>query len=161
LPASTHDDKSQSQNFWRDFRDVFTPQARRRARFKVRVKNEDCSQDYIDVFWPGMLVEQECKGHNLDDATRHALDYLSNLPAHELPRHLLVSNFAGFYLRDLYSSERHNFALAELLECLHLFSFLTGYHPIGQQRPEDPSSPATSTAVYTRPAARPAPGSDG
>ncbi|WP_226163833.1 class I SAM-dependent DNA methyltransferase [Hymenobacter terricola] len=139
--ADTHDEKSQSQDFWRDFLDVFTPQARRRARFEVRVKKQDGAQGYIDVFWPGtLLVEQKSKGRNLDDAYQQALDYLPNLPAHELPRHLLVSDFGRFRLHDLDSGERHDFALAELPERLHLFGFLTGYRPAGQQRPEDPAN---------------------
>lgn len=120
---------------------MFTPQARRRARFEVRVKKSDGSQGYIDVIWPGtLLVEQKSKGCNLDDAYQQALDYLPNLPAHELPRHLLVSDFARFRLHDLDRGKRHDFALAELPERLHLFGFLTGYRPAGTQRPEDPAN---------------------
>jgi len=141
LHADTQDEKSQSQDFWRDFLDVFTPQARRRARFEVRIKKADGAQGYIDVFWPGtLLVEQKSKGRNLDAAYQQALEYLPNLPVHELPGALLVSDFQHFRLYLLDTGERHNFTLAELPEQLHLFGFLTGYRPAGTQRAEDPAN---------------------
>lgn len=137
----SHDEKSQSQDFWRDFLDVFTPQGRRRARFEVRVKKLDGSQGYIDVLWPGtLLVEQKSRGRNLDDAYHQALDYLPNLPTPELPGYVLVSDFATFRLYELAAGRRHDFTLLELPERLHLFGFLTGYRPAGQQRPEDPAN---------------------
>lgn len=112
--AHYHDEKSQDQDFWRDFLDVFTPQARRRARFQHRTKKLDGSQGYVDVFWPGtLLVEQKSKGKNLDAAHEQALSYLPNLPAHELPPVVVVSDFERFRLYELDSGQRHDFALAE------------------------------------------------
>ena len=139
--ADFHDEKAQSQDFWRDLLDVFTPQGRRRARFEQRIKKHDGSQGYMDVFWPGtLLVEQKSRGKDLDAAHQQALAYLPNLPAHELPGYIIVSDFATFRLYDLDGGRRHDFALAELPDQLHLFGFLTGYRPAGQQRPEDPAN---------------------
>ena len=53
---------------------------------------------------------------------------------------MLVSDFARLRLYDLDQNLRHDFALAELPEHLHLFGFLTGYRPAGTQRPEDPAN---------------------
>ena len=139
--AEAHDEKSQAQDFLRDLFDVFTPQGRRRARFEQRVKKPDGSQGYIDALWPGtVLVEMKSRGRDLAAAHQQALDYLPNLPPAQLPGYVLVSDFARFHLYDLDRGEQHDFALAELPERLHLFGFLTGYRPAGQQRAEDPAN---------------------
>ena len=139
--APDHDEKSQAQTFLRDFFDVFTPQGHRRARFETRVKKPDGSQGYIDALWPGtLLVEMKSRGRDLDAAHQQALDYLPRLPQAHLPGFVLVSDFARLRLYDLDQGLCHDFALAELPEHLHLFGFLTGYRPAGQQRPEDPAN---------------------
>ncbi|WP_226164023.1 DNA methyltransferase [Hymenobacter terricola] len=139
--APDHDEKSQAQDFMRDFFDVFTPQGRRRARFEERVKKADGTQGYIDALWPGtLLVEMKSRGRDLDAAHAQALDYLPRLPQAHLPGFVLVSDFAQLRLYDLDQGLRHDFALAELPEHLHLFGFLSGYRPAGTQRPEDPAN---------------------
>jgi hypothetical protein len=139
--ALDHDEKSQAQDFMRDFFDVFTPQGRRRARFEERVKKPDGTQGYIDALWPGtLLVEMKSLGRDLDAAHTQALDYLPRLPQAHLPGFVLVSDFAQLRLYDLDQGLRHDFALAELPEHLHLFGFLSGYRPAGTQRPEDPAN---------------------
>ena len=139
--APDHDEKSQAQDFLRDFFDVFTPQGRRRAQFETRVKKPDGSQGYIDALWPGtLLVEMKSKGRNLDDAHAQALDYLPRLPQAHLPGFVLVSDFARLRLYNLDEGTRHEFALAELPEHLHLFGFLSGYRAAGTPRPEDPAN---------------------
>lgn len=139
--ADDYDEKSQAQDFLRDFFDVFQPQGRRRARFEVRVKKPDGSQGYIDALWPGtLLVEQKSRGRDLDAAYCQALDYLPNLPPAHLPGYVLVSDFQRLRLHDLDQGTQHEFALGELPEHLHLFGFLSGYRPAGQQRPEDPAN---------------------
>lgn len=139
--AADHDEKSQAQDFLRDFFDVFTPQGRRRARFETRVKKPDGTQGYIDALWPGtLLVEMKSLGRDLDAAHAQALDYLPRLPQAHLPGFVLVSDFARLRLYDLDQGLRHDFALAELPEHLHLFGFLSGYRPAGTQRPEDPAN---------------------
>jgi len=139
--APDHDEKSQAQDFLRDFFDVFTPQGRRRAQFETRVKKPDGSQGYIDALWPGtLLVEMKSKGRDLDAAHQQALDYLPRLPQAHLPGYVLVSDFARLRLYNLDEGTRHDFALAELPEHLHLFGFLSGYRAAGTPRPEDPAN---------------------
>ncbi|NML65296.1 class I SAM-dependent DNA methyltransferase [Hymenobacter sp. RP-2-7] len=139
--AATHDEKSDDQNFVRDLLDVFTPQGRRRAQFQVRVKKPDGSQGYIDALWPGtLLVEMKSRGRDLEAAYQQALTYLPGLPTAHLPPYVLVSDFQRLRLYDRDQGLQHEFALGELPEHLHLFGFLTGYRPAGQQRPEDPAN---------------------
>ncbi len=139
--ADFSDEKSQAQTFWGNLLDALTPQGRRRARFEHRIKKQDGSQGYVDVFWPGtLLVEHKSAGRDLEAAYQQALEYLPNLPAHELPPVIIVSDFRRFRLYDRDAGTRHDFALAELPEQLHLFGFVTGYRPAGQQRPEDPAN---------------------
>jgi hypothetical protein len=139
--ALDHDEKSQAQTFLRDFFDVFTPQGHRRAQFESRVKKPDGSQGYIDALWPGtLLVEMKSKGRDLDAAHQQALDYLPRLAQAHLPGYVLVSDFARLRLYNLDEGTRHDFALAELPEHLHLFGFLSGYRATGTPRPEDPAN---------------------
>ncbi len=140
--ADWHDEKAQAQDFWRDLLDVFVPHARRRLRFEQRVKKADGAQGFIDAFWPGLLLgEQKSRGKNLDRAFAQAQDYLPGLPAHQLPRYVLVSDFARLRLDDLDAGTSVTFALAELPDQLHHFGFLTGYRPGGgAPRPEDPAN---------------------
>jgi hypothetical protein len=139
--ALDHDEKSQAQTFLRDFFDVFTPQGHRRAQFESRVKKPDGSQGYIDALWPGtLLVEMKSKGRDLDLAHQQALDYLPRLAQAHLPGYVLVSDFARLRLYNLDEGTRHDFALAELPEHLHLFGFLSGYRATGTPRPEDPAN---------------------
>ncbi len=139
--ALGHDEKSQAQTFLRDFFDVFSPQGHRRARFEERVKKPDGSQGYIDALWPGtLLVEMKSLGRDLDAAHQQALDYLPRLPQAHLPGYVLVSDFARLRLYNLDEGTRHDFALAELPEHLHLFGFLSGYRATGTPRPEDPAN---------------------
>ena len=139
--ADDYDEKSQAQTFLRDFFDVFTSQGHRRARFETRVKKPDGSQGYMDALWPGtLLVEMKSRGRDLDAAHQQALDYMPRLPQAHLPGFVLVSDFARLRLYDLDQNLRHDFALADLPEHLHLFGFLSGYRPAGTQRPEDPAN---------------------
>ena len=80
------------------------------------------------------------RGRDLDAAHQQALDYLPGLPPAHLPGFVLTSDFARLRLYDLDQNLRHDLALAELPDHLHLFGFLTGYRPAGQQRPEDPAN---------------------
>ncbi|MBZ0114035.1 MAG: N-6 DNA methylase, partial [Thermoanaerobaculia bacterium] len=55
----------------------------------------------------------------------------------DLPRYVLVSDFARFRLEDLDSGERHEFSLKDLSKNLRLFGFIAGYEarPVRAQDP--------------------------
>ena len=48
-----------------------------------------------------MVVEYKSRGHSLEDTYSQAVAYFAGLKDHELPRYVLVSDFARFRLYDL------------------------------------------------------------
>jgi hypothetical protein len=134
------DERADAQSFWIDFFQVFDVKRRRVASFEVPIKKADGKQGFIDLLWKGtLLVEHKSRGRSLDRAGQQARDYFPGLLDHELPKYILVSDFARFRLYDLDEGTEHEFGLAQLHEHLHLFAFLTGYQK-REYRPEDPAN---------------------
>ncbi|MGI4885504.1 MAG: type IIL restriction-modification enzyme MmeI [Janthinobacterium lividum] len=134
------DERADAQSFWIDFFHVFDVKRRRVASFEVPIKKADGKQGFIDLLWKGtLLVEHKSRGRDLDRAGQQARDYFPGLKDHELPKYILVSDFARFRLYDLDEGTEHEFGLAQLHEHLHLFAFLTGYQK-REYRPEDPAN---------------------
>ncbi|GAB3634551.1 hypothetical protein GCM10027422_01410 [Hymenobacter arcticus] len=134
------DERADAQSFWIDFFHVFDVKRRRVASFEVPIKKADGKQGFIDLLWKGtLLVEHKSRGRSLDRAGQQARDYFPGLKDHELPKYILVSDFARFRLYDLDEGTEHEFGLAQLHENLHLFAFLTGYQK-REYRPEDPAN---------------------
>nr|WP_224743930.1 DNA methyltransferase [Lysobacter sp. CW239] len=101
---------------------------RRIASFEVPIKREDGSGGFIDLLWKGiLLVEHKSRGKDLDRAYGQARDYFPGLKDRDLPRYVLVSDFARFRLHDLETGEEHAFALKELHRHIRLFGFVAGY----------------------------------
>jgi hypothetical protein len=136
----SRDERADAQAFWIDFFQVFDVKRRRVASFEVPIKKADGKQGFIDLLWKGtLLVEHKSRGRDLDRAGQQARDYFPGLKDHELPKYILVSDFARFRLYDLDEGTEHEFGLAQLHEHLHLFAFLTGYQK-REYRPEDPAN---------------------
>ena len=120
-------EKSETQNFYNGFFEVFGVQWRSVARFEKHVRKLDNSSGYIDLFWPGvLLVEQKSVGRDLTKALDQAGDYFDALPEHDRPRYLLVSDFQMFELHDLDEREAAAFALADLPQYVEHFGFILG-----------------------------------
>ena len=106
--------------------------------------------DSTDIDFKGRVLHPEAfPGPPSDHATAMATLIGGAGNSHPLGRgvarqvRLATSDFARLRLYDLDQNLRHDFALAELPEHLHLFGFLTGYRPAGQQRrAEQPPSPS-------------------
>ncbi len=121
-------ERAEAQTFWNEFLQIFGLTRRRIASFEEPVKKLGKSAGFIDLFWKGsLLVEHKSKGQNLDKAYGQALDYFPGIKDQELPRYILVSDFAQFRLYDLEANTHHEFALAELPDRVHLFGFISGY----------------------------------
>lgn len=119
---------AEAKSFWDDFFNVFGVSRRRVATFETAVRKGDNKQGFIDLLWKGViLVEHKSRGKDLDRAFQQAKDYFPGLKEHELPRFILVSDFARFRLHDLESGETHGFNLSELSQHVHLFGFVAGY----------------------------------
>ena len=136
--ASESSEGAESKSFWDGFFDIFGVSRRRIASFERRVKKIDGKDGYIDLLWKGvLLVEHKSRGKNLDRAYAQALDYFPGLKDAELPRYLLVSDFARFRLYDLDEDEQHEFPLEDLHKNINRFAFIAGYqiHKIEEQDP--------------------------
>jgi len=121
-------ERSEAQSFWNAFFNIFGITRRRVASFEEPVKNLDDNYGFIDLFWKGMLlVEHKSRGEDLDKAYSQALDYFAGLKEHELPKYVLVSDFARFRLYNLDNNIQHEFKLAKLHNNVNLFGFVAGY----------------------------------
>ena len=120
-------EKGQTQLFYRDFFDIFGVPVRRVAAFEEPVKLLGDRRGFIDLFWKGvLLVEQKSAGRDLTKAKSQALSYFPGLKDADLPRYILLSDFATFELYDLDEDESVAFALADLPNHVEKFGFILG-----------------------------------
>ncbi len=126
--ADEEREHAEAKTFWDAFFHVFGISRRRVASFEEPVKKLDDNYGFIDLFWKGMLlVEHKSRGKSLDKAYSQAMDYFAGLKEHELPKYVLVSDFARFRLYDLDENTQQEFKLAKLHENVNLFGFIAGY----------------------------------
>jgi len=119
---------AEAQTFWNGFFNIFGLTRRRLASFEHEVEKRGGKKGYIDLFWPGtLIVEHKSLGKDLEAAHSQAMDYFPGLSEKELPKYILVSDFAHFKLYDLEEGSEVEFALKDLLKKVHLFGFLAGY----------------------------------
>ena len=145
------------QTFWNEFFAVFGRERRTVASFEVAVRNLRGDYNYIDLLWRGMLlVEHKSAGKSLAAAESQAFAYIEDLAREsrfdEIPRFVIVSDFARFALYDLEPDEDRDlplfagrpyaatsFTLAELHRYARHFAFLKGERTI-RLDPEDPAN---------------------
>lgn len=124
-------EQAEAQSFWKDFFQVFGINARRVGSFERPVRNlpTAAGRGRIDFLWKGVvLVEHKSRGEDLDSAAAQARDYFPGLRDHELPRYVIVSDFARFRLYDLEAGgEPQDFPLSDLPRRIGLFGFASGY----------------------------------
>ncbi len=127
--AHESSEDAEAKSFWDGFFDVFGVSRRRVANFERRVKKLDGKDGYIDLLWKGvLLIEHKSRGKDLDRAHQQARDYFHGLSDAELPKYLLVSDFARFRLYDLDGDvEPVEFPIAELHKQVRRFGFIAGY----------------------------------
>jgi hypothetical protein len=122
------DERSQAQEFWVDFFDIFGVRKPRVASFEHAVKKHGGGKGFIDLFWPGvLLIEHKSRGKDLARAHDQAMAYFPGLKERDLPRYVLVSDFARFRLFDLEEGSDVEFTLAELPKHIKRFAFVAGY----------------------------------
>ncbi len=145
------------QSFWNEFFAIFGRDRRTVAAFEVAVRNLEGNTDFIDLLWRGMLlVEHKSFGKSLDLAESQAFDYIASLAREgrndEIPRYVIVSDFARFVLYDLEPEEQQtlplcegirysqvSFTLDELHKVVRHFAFLKGERTV-RLDPEDPAN---------------------
>jgi hypothetical protein len=146
--ADEASEDAEAKSFWDGFFRVFGVERRRLAQFEAPVAlvrdGGKTATGYVDLFWKGrLLVEHKSRGKDLDRAYAQAIDYFDGIADRDLPRYVLVSDFACLRLDDLESGDRHEFALADLPKHLRLFGFVAGY----QSRPVRPQDPINLRAA--------------
>ena len=123
-----HSEDAEAKPFWTEFFNVFGIDRKRVASFEEPVKKLGDKQGYIDLFWKGMLlVEHKSRGKDLDKAYTQALDYFPGIKERDLPKYVLVSDFARCRLYDLENGTQHEFRLADLHKHIKHFAFIAGY----------------------------------
>jgi hypothetical protein len=145
------------QTFWNEFFGVFGRDRRTVAAFEVAVRNLRGDYNYIDLLWRGvLLVEHKSAGKSLAAAESQAFAYIEDLAREgrfdEIPRYVIVSDFARFALFDLEPDEQTNlplfvgrpyaqttFPLSELHRFARHFAFLKGERAVRLDA-EDPAN---------------------
>ncbi len=135
-------ERAGAQTFWNEFFEVFGISRRRVAAFEAPVRRRAdggrTATGFIDLFWKGqLLVEHKSRGADLDRAYAQAIDYFPGIPERDLPRYVLVSDFARLRLYDLELDQHWQFPIADLHRQVRLFGFIAGYesHALREQDP--------------------------
>ncbi len=148
-------ERAEKQTFWNEFFNVFGIRRRVVASFEEPVKKISGEYGYIDLFWPGIvLVEHKSFGKDLGKAESQAFRYIQDLAregrTNEIPRYVIVSDFARLALHDLEPEEQKDlplfagrrvasleFPLADFHKEIHQFAFIAGYkqHKFEEQDP--------------------------
>ncbi|MCC6125760.1 MAG: class I SAM-dependent DNA methyltransferase [Pirellulales bacterium] len=154
-------ESAEKQTFWNEFFRVFGMNRRTFAIYEEPVRKISGQYGFIDLFWPGMLlVEHKSFGKDLGKAESQAFQYIRDLHREgreaEIPRYVIISDFARFALHDLepqeqkklplfdqYRVETIEFPLDELHENIHQFAFIAGY----QQHKYEDQDPINIQAV--------------
>jgi hypothetical protein len=124
----TKNEEAEAKPFLVDFMNVFGISRKRVSTFEHRVKKINDKDGYIDLLWKGvMLVEMKSLGKDLDKAYEQAKEYLHGLSEHELPVHILISDFNSFRLYDLENDTQVEFNLKDFVSNVHHFGFILGY----------------------------------
>ncbi len=118
-------ERAESQTFWNQFFEIFGITRRRVATFDQPAIKSDGGEGFIDLFWKGRLVvEHKSRGKDLDKAYSQALDYFASFEEKDLPRYVIVTDFARFRVYDLDKDSHEEFELEKLPTKLHLFDFI-------------------------------------
>ena len=147
---------AERQSFWNEFFNVFGVRRRTVATFEEPVKKLSGDWGFIDLFWPGrLLAEHKSAGADLGKAHAQGMAYIRGLKDtgrdREIPRWLIVSDFARVALHDLEPEQDPDapllnrlppsieFALSDFHKCVRHFAFIAGYthHKLN---PEDPAN---------------------
>lgn len=136
--ADDTSEHAEAKSFWDQFFNIFGVPRRRIATFEKHVDKAGGKAGFIDLFWPGVLIaEHKSRGKNLSRAFDQAIDYFPGIRDADLPRYVVVSDFARFRIHDLETGEETEFALADLHTHVQAFGFMAGYES-RQFKEQDP-----------------------
>lgn len=143
--AGVKSEQAEKQTFWNEFFEVFGIKRRLVATFEEPVHKISGQYGFIDLFWSGkVLVEHKSRGGDLGKAQSQAFRYIQDLARDgrmdEIPRYVIVTDFARIALHDLEPDDQRvlplfdtgravtvEFPLSELHKHIHLLAFIAGY----------------------------------
>jgi hypothetical protein len=150
-------ERADKQTFYNEFFEVFGRRRRDVALFEANVRNLRGNTSAIDLFWRNTLIaEHKSRGESLDQAETQAFTYIEDLTREgrfdEVPRFVMVSDFASIVLYDLEPEEQRNlplfagrplsrleFPLADFPRHVRAFAFILGQTRV-RLDPEDPAN---------------------
>jgi hypothetical protein len=136
---------AEKQTFWSEFFNVFGVPRQAVDRVEEPVKNLKGVFDFIDLFWPGVvIVEHQSLGGELGKSGSQAYRYVQELTREgrtkEIPRYVIVSDFSRIALHDLEPEDQRflspfegrrvdsiEFALIDFYNYIHAFAFIPRY----------------------------------
>ncbi|PFG29078.1 methylase [Corynebacterium renale] len=142
-------EKKYAQSFWADMFACFGINAARMNLFEQDARRASTGRHgWIDLFWPGTVIgEAKSPGEDLDKAYRQAIDYLQGgVNETELPRYILISDFARFRLVYLGDPEQRfdiTFPLEDITDYLDQLRFLAGYDTVTKREEAEASALAS------------------
>ncbi|MGD0089123.1 MAG: DNA methyltransferase [Planctomycetota bacterium] len=148
-------ERAEAKSFWDGFFNVFGLARRTVASFEEPVKGISGKYGFIDLFWRGkLLVEHKSRGGDLGKAESQAFRYIQDLVGEgrqeDVPRYVILSDFARIVLYDLEPEDQqslplfgsfrvatYEILLSELHKHVHAFAFIPGYkqHKFADQDP--------------------------
>jgi hypothetical protein len=155
--AGETSERAEAKTFWDEFFDVFGLQRRTVASFEEPVRNLKGQYGFIDLFWRGkLLVEHKSFGQDLGKAGSQAFRYIQDLArdgrTDEIPRYVILSDFARIVLHDLEPDDQKDLPLfdqwrvrtidvplADLHKHIRDFAFIKGEKAV-RLDPEDPAN---------------------
>ncbi|MBU1664822.1 MAG: N-6 DNA methylase [Gammaproteobacteria bacterium] len=130
--AKTTSEKRHDQNFMRDFVDIFGINPTRiewQAPVKAGAKKP--TTNWIDGLLPGMaLFEMKSAGKDMDNAYTQAADYTALLRDKDLPRLIIVSDFANIHVYNRETGDKAEIHLADLPQNLGPLLPLAGFEAV-------------------------------
>lgn len=149
-------ERAEKDTFWNEFFAIFKLDRYKTATTEYAVRHRKGSTKFADVFWAGrLLCEHKSAGKDLEAAYFQALEYVEEIRRHNLqdvPRHIIVSDFAHIALYDLHDDPQGNkfirFPLEELPEQIKLrnFDFMDGIS-LALKAAEEQANIEAATAV--------------
>lgn len=130
--AATAREEADAQTFENEFFAIFGVPRSKIAVFEQKVKLQDGSNGYIDLFWKGyILIEMKTPGKDRKKAFEQAKAYANALSNSDMPKGILICDFCNF---DYYNLEKNaectSFTLENLPDYIGLFAFLAGYKDV-------------------------------
>ena len=130
--AATAREEADAQTFENEFFAIFGVPRSKIAVFEQKVKLQDGSNGYIDLFWKGyILIEMKTPGKDRKKAFEQAKAYANALSNSDMPKGILICDFCNF---DYYNLEKNaectSFTLGDLPDYIGLFAFLAGYKDV-------------------------------